>query len=288
MKSMKWGSLGFSTIGGFSQWAGHRRGHGAGRQCCLPARPASPWGPWPVASDSPAGRHAAMPPCRHAAMPPHLPMPPAPPSSTPHPRYIRLFIKYSGGLVRVGKILPLPALKPARVPRKKNGTGKKQNLEVIDPPRETHEIDEMGLAGFPYDKDFPNGPVSAADMGPGGSHASQPVRLAPGPWPLISDSPVGHHAAMPPCRHAPTPAHAPRTPKLYTASSPYSAFHQIFGWAELREKNVLLEVIDPPRKIHEIDEMGLAGFLYDKGFPMGWGPPRTRGREAVMPPRSSG
>jgi hypothetical protein len=154
-------------------------------------------------------------------------MPPAPPSSTPHPRYIRLFIKYSGGLVRVGKILPLPALKPARVPRKKNGTGKKQNLEVIDPPRETHEIDEMGLAGFPYDKDFPNGPVSAADTGPGGSHASQPVRLAPGPWPLISDSPVGHHAAMPPCRHAAMPPHLPMPPAP-PSSTPHPRHIRLF------------------------------------------------------------
>jgi hypothetical protein len=72
-----------------------------------------------------------------------------------------------------------PRLNCARVPRKKNDTGKKQILEVIDPSRKTHEIDKMGLAGFLYDKGFPDGPVSAADTGPGGSHASQPVRLAP-------------------------------------------------------------------------------------------------------------
>jgi hypothetical protein len=47
-----------------------------------------------------------------------------------------------------------PRLNCARVPRKKNDTGKKQILEVIDPSRKTHEIDKMGLAGFLYDKGF--------------------------------------------------------------------------------------------------------------------------------------
>jgi hypothetical protein len=57
-----------------------------------------------------------------------------------------------------------------RVTRKKDGTEKYIFMELSTPPRKTHEIDEMGLVGFLYDRGFPNGPVSAADTGPGGSH----------------------------------------------------------------------------------------------------------------------
>jgi hypothetical protein len=110
MKPMKWDSLAFSTIGGFPNGPVSAADTGpGGSHASQPVRLAP--GPWPVDPDSPAGRHAAVPPCRHAAMPPHLPMPPAPPSSTPHPGHIWLFFKYSGGRIRVGKMVPLPALK---------------------------------------------------------------------------------------------------------------------------------------------------------------------------------
>jgi hypothetical protein len=75
-----------------------------------------------------------------------------------------------------------PRLNCARLPRKKDGTGKNQNLENIDVPRKTYEIDEMGLAGFLYDRGFSQ--WAGVRRGHGaGRQACIPARPA-SPWPL--------------------------------------------------------------------------------------------------------